>query len=177
VAAFRTAAAYSGSPFTVETTTPNLDQGGSPRPNRVRTGAIPDGSTSGKRGADYTWYDLSAFEGVPCYVAPDATPLAGCADSKFGFEPFNYGNSGRNILDGPGLFSIDVALAKNFGIREGHNLQFRVESFKVLNRTNFIITTPMTQFDSLTGGLLSQVGAVGRGGGPRIFQYAIKYCF
>jgi hypothetical protein len=53
----------------------------------------------------------------------------------------------------------------------------RVESFNLLNRPNFIISGPLTQFDSLTGGMLNQVGGVGRGGGPRIFQYSLKYRF
>jgi hypothetical protein len=172
-----TAAAYSGAPFTVLPVTPNLNFGGSARPNRLANGYVPEDPSRGKKGVDYTWYDLSAFEGVPCYIEADTAPPAGCTESKFGFQPFAFGNSGRNILDGPGLFSADLALAKNFSIREGHNLQLRVESFNVLNRANFVITTPMTQFDSLTGGLLSQVGAVGRGGGPRIFQYALKYRF
>jgi hypothetical protein len=173
-----TATAYSGAPFTVETTTPNLDQGGSARPNRISNGRIPNGAFPGKKGADYLWYDTAAFEAVPCYVLPGGTAPAGCAAaSKYGFAPFAYGNSGRGILDGPGLFSIDTALSKNFRMREGHNLQLRLESFNVLNHTNFVITDPLTLFDGLTGGLLSQVGAVGRGGGPRIFQYAIKYRF
>ncbi|MEZ5355457.1 MAG: carboxypeptidase regulatory-like domain-containing protein [Bryobacteraceae bacterium] len=173
-----TATAYSGSPFTVETTTPNLDQGGSARPNRVTNGRIPDGSFPGKKGVDYGWYDVKAFESVPCYLAPNATPLASCPPtSQYGFQPFGYGNSGRNILDGPGLFSIDMAMSKNFRIREGHNLQFRLEAFNVLNHTNFIITAPMTFFDGVAGGQVNQVGGVGRGGGPRIFQYAVKYRF
>jgi hypothetical protein len=172
-----TSTAYSGAPFTVETTTPNLDQGGSARPNRIRDGRIDDGAFPGKKGADYLWYDVTAFEGVPCHVLPGGTAPGGCGASKYGFEPFGYGNSGRNILDGPPLFSADLALAKNFRVREGQNLQLRVEAFNLLNHTNFIITTPLTFFDGIAGGLLSQTGAVGRGGGPRIFQYAIKYRF
>ncbi len=172
-----TSTAYSGGPFTVETVTPNLNLGGSSRPNRVRNGAVQEDPSRGRKGLDYPWYDLSAFESVPCVLDPATTPPAGCADSKFGFEPFGFGNSGRNILDGPGLFSMDLALAKNFRLGEGHNLQLRVESFNLPNRVNFVITAPMTQFDSLTGGLLSQVGGVGRGGGPRIFQYSLKYRF
>jgi|GEM_PF-407005 len=172
-----TGALYSGSPFTIETITPNLDQGGSSRPNRIRNGAIKDDRARGRKGVDYPWYDLTAFEQVPCYVPPGSTPVVGCQDSKHGFAPFAYGNSGRNILDAPGLASFDAALAKNFRLTEGHNLQLRIETFNMFNRPNFIVTEPLTQFDSLTGGLLSQVGAVGRGGGPRIFQYAIKYRF
>lgn len=172
-----TATAYSGPPFTVEPTTTNIDQGGSARPNRIANGAVPENKALGRKGVDYPWYDRKAFEAVPCYTAPGVVPPAGCGPSQFGFQPFAFGNSGRNILDGPGLFSSDLALAKNFAVREGHNLQLRVEAFNVLNRANFIITDAMTRFDGLTGGLLSQVGAVGRGGGPRVFQYALKYRF
>ncbi len=172
-----TATAYSGAPFTVETVTPNLNLGGSARPNRISNGAVEANPALGRKGVEYPWYDLGAFESVPCYLEGNTNPPAGCAESKFGFQPFAFGNSGRNILDGPGLFSTDLALAKNFRVGEGHNLQLRVESFNVPNRPNFVITAPMTQFDSLTGGLLSRVGGVGRGGGPRIFQYSLKYRF
>ena len=134
-------------------------------------------SALGKKGVDYPWYDLKAFEAVPCYVAAGGSAPAGCGASQYGFQPFGFGNSGRNILDAPGLISADLALAKNFTIREGHNLQLRVEAFNMFNRANFVVTDPMTRFDGLTGGLLSQVGAVGRGGGPRVFQYALKYRF
>ena len=68
-------------------------------------------------------------------------------------------------------------MSKNFRIKEGHNLQLRIESFNMMNRANFIIQSEMTFFDGIAGGLLSQVGGVGRGGGPRIFQYALKYRF
>jgi hypothetical protein len=173
-----TAAAYSGSPITIEPTVPNLNLGGSARPNRIREGRVAADAAPGKKGVDFPWYDLTAFESVPCYVEAGASPPAGClTSSQYGFTSFGFGNSGRNILDGPGLVALNAALSKNFRIREGHNLQLRVESFNFLNRTNFVTTREMTRFDGLTGGLLSRVGGVGRGGGPRIFQYAIKYRF
>ena len=115
--------------------------------------------------------DLSAFEAVPGCQNDDCTTTEG------GFSPFAFGNSGRNILDGPGLFSINTGLSKNFQIKEGHRLQLRLETFNVLNRTNFIIQREMTFFNAPTAGLLSAVGGVGRGGGPRIFQYAAKLRF
>ncbi|MBI1354922.1 MAG: TonB-dependent receptor plug domain-containing protein [Acidobacteria bacterium] len=169
---------YTGSPMTIETTVPNLNLGGSARPNRIRDGAITNDAGVGKRGVDYPFYDLTAFEAVPCYVEDPTDVPTGCiTQSSNGFSPFGFGNAGRNILDGPGLWSTDVALSKNFKIREGQNLQLRLETFNILNRANFIIQDDMTFFDGIAGGLLSQVGQVGRGGGPRIFQYALKYRF
>ena len=172
-----TSTMYSGSPLTIESTGVDANLGESARPNRLAEGSVAADSRTGRKGVDFPWYDLAAFEEVPCYVAPGADIPTGCSVSQNGFQAFGVGNSGRNILDGPGLFSTDIALAKNFTIREGHNLQLRVESFNVSNRVNFIITEPMTLFNSLTGGLVNQVGDVGRGGGPRIFQYALKYRF
>ena len=173
-----TSTAYSGSPITVETAVPNLNLGGSSRPNRLSEGSVAADAFPGKKGVDFPWYDLGAFESVPCYVAEGESAPAGClTESAHGFSSFGFGNSGRNILDGPGLLSTDLALAKNFRLKEGHNLQLRVEAFNVFNRANFIISQPMTFFDSLVGGLLSQTGGVGRGGGPRVFQYALKYRF
>jgi hypothetical protein len=172
-----TATMYSGSPITIESTGVDANLGESVRPNRLREGSVDASSKPGRKGVDFPWYDLSAFEEVPCYVAPGDQVPGGCTVSQNGFQPFAVGNSGRNILDGPGLFSTDLALAKNFRIKEGHNLQLRVESFNLTNRVNFVITEPLTLFNSLTGGLVNQVGDVGRAGGPRIFQYALKYRF
>ena len=67
------------------------------------------------------------------------------ATGKLGPEPypvcFNLrGNSGRNILIGPGLSNLDFSVYKNNYIRrisEAFNVQFRAEFFNILNRPNF----------------------------------------
>jgi hypothetical protein len=46
---------------------------------------------------------------------------------------FVYGNSGVNILDGPGFAQVDFALQKSFSIRERASLQFRVEAANLFN--------------------------------------------
>ena len=48
-----------------------------------------------------------------------------------------YGNSGRNILRGPGVNNLDLAFFKNFALAGRHRLQFRLESFNVLNHPKF----------------------------------------
>jgi hypothetical protein len=48
-----------------------------------------------------------------------------------------YGNLGRNTLRGPGLAELDVSIAKETAISERVKLQFRAESFNVLNHANF----------------------------------------
>lgn len=50
------------------------------------------------------------------------------------------GNSGRNILKGPGVTSLDFSVFKNNRVKrisENFNVQFRVEMFNILNHPNF----------------------------------------
>jgi hypothetical protein len=48
------------------------------------------------------------------------------------------GNSPRNMLRGPGLFSWDMSLSKMFVLPQGAgSLEFRAEIFNLPNRTNF----------------------------------------
>jgi hypothetical protein len=49
------------------------------------------------------------------------------------------GNSGRNAFRGPGLYNIDVSLARSFSIpklREGTRLTIRADAFNILNHPN-----------------------------------------
>ncbi len=171
-----TGSIYSGSPLTVTTANPALNLGESQRPNRLADGWVARDSQAGKKGVDFPWYDLNAFSAVPQCLELE-TDVFDCSAQEGGFSPFAFGNSGRNILDGPGLASFNAALSKNFVPREGHRLQLRIETFNIFNRTNFIIQREMKPFNAPTGGLLSAVGNIGRGGGPRVWQYAIKYRF
>jgi hypothetical protein len=68
------------------------------------------------------------------YFNPSAfiTPLAG-----------TYGNVGRDVLQGPGLATLDLSLAKRFSISERLSLQFRSEFFNLLNRSNLNTPNPV----------------------------------
>ena len=90
------------------------------------------------------------------------------------------GNSGRNLLIGPGLTNLDFSLFKNNYIRsvsENFNLQFRAEIFNILNHSNFgPPTTPdNTDIFDPTGaptgvaGLLSRTTTT-----AREIQFALK---
>ncbi len=46
------------------------------------------------------------------------------------------GNSGRNVLDGPGLRTLDLALFRDFRASERWTLQFRAEMTNALNQVN-----------------------------------------
>jgi hypothetical protein len=62
------------------------------------------------------WFDTAAFS-VPPYG--------------------HFGNAGRDILDGPGLRSVNLSIVKNTAFAERLNLQFRAEFFNALNRANY----------------------------------------
>jgi len=50
---------------------------------------------------------------------------------------FTFGNASRNSLRGPGLFTADWGLDKNFQITERFKLQLRWEVFNALNVANW----------------------------------------
>jgi outer membrane receptor protein involved in Fe transport len=78
-------------------------------------------------------------------TAPSAAFYTANCDPTFGTAPqcFNLrGNSGRNILTGPGTSNLDFSLFKNNYIKrisENFNVQFRAEFFNILNRANFAV--------------------------------------
>jgi hypothetical protein len=83
------------------------------------------------------------------------------------------GNLGRNTFVGPNFFNVDMSLFKNFRITERVNFQFRVESFNLLNRTNFTLpgNNSHNHFD---------IGGFGTAGGdfnPRQIQFGAKISF
>ncbi|MGH9661452.1 MAG: carboxypeptidase regulatory-like domain-containing protein, partial [Bryobacteraceae bacterium] len=139
----------SGAPFTVTTAGIDANLGETSRPNRLGSGRLEDGAGAGRRGVDYPWFNLTGFERVPrCGAVAE-----GCGASPNGFLPFQFGNSGRNILEGPGVAYMNLALMKNFRFGEGKNFQFRFESFNIFNRPNFQL--PNIQFNSINGGLIT----------------------
>ena len=69
--------------------------------------------------------------------------ITGTPDQWFNPQAFilpvsgTYGDVGRGVLRGPGLADLDLSLFKNIALSERKNLQFRAESFNLVNRANF----------------------------------------
>lgn len=123
----------SGSPLTITSghdSDGNRNNGQSARPNRVSSGIQPTQPEMGTKGIHYPWFDPTAFEPVPCVHAPN------CNTSNYGFLPFQPGNAGRNILDGPGSTNLDLSMSKEFAYSERVRLGVRLEAFDALNMTN-----------------------------------------
>jgi hypothetical protein len=116
----------SGFPFSVT--------GGAGWPDRICTGNNPPGGQSVLH-----WFDASCFP-LPA-VVPD--PVHGGV-----YTPF--GNSGADILPGPGIANLDLSLFKVFNIREKARIEFRSEFFNILNKTQFL--QPSLSVPSSTAG-------------------------
>ncbi len=160
---------YSGQALTITSAGIDANLGESSRPNRIGSGQQENIPGAGRRGVDYPWYKLTDFEKVPRCSARDT-----CEISQYGFSAFTFGNSGRNILDGPRQHFINLALLKNFRMGEKKNFQVRYELFNILNHANFSL--PDREFNAIGGGLITAVTDRGRGG-PRVMQLALKYEF
>ncbi len=63
--------------------------------------------------------------------------LSNCIQGNFSPATYAYGNLGRNVLFGPGLYNVDFSAFKNFRIAERTTLQFRSEFFNLLNTPAF----------------------------------------
>lgn len=79
------------------------------------------------------------------------------------------GNTGRNILEGPGESVVDLGLVKTIAVTESHRVRFRAEAFNALNKTN--LNNPNANI------LAPAVGRITGAGSPRVFQLALRYEF
>jgi hypothetical protein len=83
--------------------------------------------------------------------------------------PGNFGNAGRNILDGPGFHSVNASLIKNTALTERLELQLRAEAFNLFNHPNFNL--PDNFLGSPTFGRISSARD------PRHLQFGVKLLF
>jgi hypothetical protein len=84
-------------------------------------------------------YDRPNSTGAPVFAA-DRTPSRWLNPAAFTEAPPGYfGSVGRNTIEGPGIFNVDMEVHKVFHMpyRESHQIQFRIEAFNVLNHPNW----------------------------------------
>ncbi|MGH9581380.1 MAG: TonB-dependent receptor, partial [Bryobacteraceae bacterium] len=103
--------AQTGFPFTPILSFDNANAGTTSWPNRVCNGSLPNPTLS-------EWFDTA------CFVTP---------------PQYQFGNSGRNILTGPGMDNLDFGLHRSFTVPVGETtrLEFRAEAFNMLNHPQF----------------------------------------
>jgi hypothetical protein len=156
-----------GPPLTVLDSSINVAIGQNAYPNRIANGAETSGN--GRRGVDFPWFVPTDFLPVP-----GCTSRTNCTPDAYGFLPFADGNSGRNILDAPGLANINLSLQKNWRVGERKHIQFRWEVFNIFNHPNFVLLN--RNYNEAAAGYLTSVADVGTGG-SRIMQFGLKYLF
>ena len=136
-------AIYSPQPYTPQLSGPSNDLAQATRPDRIANGALADASPN-------KWYDVTAFP-----IVPDSA--------------FRYGNSGRNILDGPGSTTINLALSKAFRLSERAKAQFRWETFNTTNHAN--LRLPAVNLDKANASTITKAKAA------RVMQLGLKVQF
>jgi hypothetical protein len=162
-------AVQAGYPFTIvqggldtsgfNQATVGLSPAGGNRPDLVKPGVLPQNNRYPDAAFDVTWF---------------AQAPAGRA-----------GTSGRNQYYGPGLHNHDVALSKEFPLKEQVRLQFRADVFNLFNHTNF--ANPISDLNNANFGKIAQtLGAAtsnsigvsgGPVGGPRLIQLSLRLQF
>jgi hypothetical protein len=80
-----------------------------------------------------------------------------------------FGNAGTTTVIGPGLNLWDLAVNKNFAVREKTQIQFRAEFFNAFNHPNW--NMPGRDFGA------SAFGVVSSALDPRIIQFGLKLLF
>ena len=134
--------AQTGLPFTPQLNNPTVNTGTGSRPNRSGKGTLSGNSIT-------HWFDQTAF----------TTPAQ-----------FVFGNSGRDILFGPGRTNLDASLFKDFHPLERLIVQFRGESFNLFNHPQF--GQPNANIGS--GSVTTITSTVGN---PRQMQVALRLMF
>jgi hypothetical protein len=135
----------SGPPFTPVMVSSLLNSGSAGQwPNRIGSGHLEHRTIS-------AWFNPADF------VSPGN---------------YTYGNSGRNILFGPGTKQIDLSLFKDFAFNQSgsRRLQFRAEAFNFLNTPQF--NAPSRTFGSADFGRISSTVI-----NNREMQFGLKYKF
>ncbi len=106
-------AVQTGTPFTVTLNFDNANAGTAYYPNRICGGSLPNPTVT-------TWFNTGCFVPPATYV---------------------FGNEGRNSVRGPGRNNVNFSLHRRFPIpyREGMGLEFRAESYNLLNHPQFAL--------------------------------------
>ena len=139
----------SGFPYTVLS---NIDFSNTnsffPRPDRTCNGAGPQTVAE--------WFNVNCFNTDALSQAlSNGTP--------------RFGNSGRNILTGPGIQQWDVSLIKRNPLTEKLNLEFRAEFFNIFNHPNFGL--PGATINTQAAGVITGAAS------PRDIQLGLKLKF
>lgn len=121
-------------------------------PDRLTDGNLPTSERKISR-----WFDVSAF----------ARP-----------QPGTFGNSGVNVLQGPGMVTHNISLFKRFQVTERLHVDFMSMISNLFNHPNFRVPPSNISAPGQAGIITSQVSYFDNDkGGPRIIEARIRVEF
>jgi hypothetical protein len=88
-----------------------------------------------------------------------------------------FGNAARTVIRGPGVNNWDVAVFKNFPIKEVVKLQFRCELYNAFNHTQFAGLDTTARFDAQGNQVNAQFGQFTSARPARIMQLGLRLTF
>jgi len=113
-----------------------------------RANYVPGQSMTLSDPTSLEWFNTAAF----C----SSTTSASCTNPAGSI----YGDAGRNSIEGPGQFSLNMALSKTIQIRESRVLELRLQANNVFN--NVVFSAINTTVNSLSFGEVTSVGSMRR---------------
>lgn len=126
-----------------------------------------------------SWFKTSCFQvpTIPAGFTGNAVPSVYSATGSVNIGPI--GNLGRNTLEGPGAWNLDVSVSRVFSVREKLKFQLRAEAFNIFNHTR--LPDPVVTMNSSTFGQVTtpvaEVNGASAPQDPRIMQFAGKFIF
>jgi Carboxypeptidase regulatory-like domain len=135
----------SGTPFSISSSATSLN---SPGNSQTANQVLPTVAILGGHGPGDPYFDPTAFAAV-------TTPT--------------FGNSGRDIIRGPGVFNLNASVFRTFSVRERFKTQFRAEALGLTN-------TPQFGNPSATAGS-SSLGIISSASGARQIRFGVKLTF
>jgi hypothetical protein len=113
------------------------------------------------------YYWMNPANATTTFEAPIAAWAGG---ANLGF-----GNSGRDIVVGPGRTNFNTSIYKSFALGEEARFEFRAESYNTFNHTQFDVGSGAGNINDNTNS--AQFGLVGNAADPRTFQFGGKILF
>jgi hypothetical protein len=132
--------------------------------------AVPDGNTQTQRPNLLLGNSLIPAAGST--VADWINPLAFAVPANGTF-----GNAGRNLVRGPGIWQADVSFGRKFRVNEHASMEFLASAFNLFNRAQFGL--PAGDISSAAFGRITTTvnSSVTGSGTPRQFQFMLRLAF
>jgi hypothetical protein len=146
----------SGTPFTVSSSATSLN---SPGNSQTANQVVSTVQILGGHGTGNPYFNPNAF-------APVTT--------------VSFGNSGRDILRGPGFFNLNASLFRTFDLTERYKLQFRAEALGLTNTPQFANPSATVSNATFSNGVVTNLNGydtITSSTGDRQLRFALKFYF